>query len=560
MYLYEDGERSVYTWNAVDVEIDGLLQHGHVIGLEETPGSPPRLVVDFACPTQRSVPVEYERVVACSADHYRLTPAGSDVEVLLFEHPHRPWKWFPGTVLIDSFTYLSRCAKLVEVQTDGHGMRELLPRHQVRRPFSLEEIQQRRLQPGHFVLRTCGLPDGFWALKRSLTEQWIKELQHEFQLWVTSILSGEMHYLQQRDVRPLTAEDAERCLKNERRNFRHELKRLRSKDVEKVLDEPQDETRFDAGSRGLPFEVLKEVFHSLDTMDRQCCRRTCHLWEALLSTAELRAEVRVSLARISFWSPRIQYAVFGCIMKHITPATRTVVVCQHSLESVDLQRFRYDDQPLTFLEKTLNDVGVRIDRLILYRRTTTINFYLNEPLKLRVMFAMIAAQHTRLASSCGRVIWKDYAVKWKSCCHKSVMECCVPSVVFILGNDASAAKVQIWDVCERHLCDTKPAIDVERIANCTTHLIITETRANQVKQILKDYQTCDPRPSAHYRGYKWTLSNVAGVDVRKLNKFCLHVLWHRMRRWRLTSTDQGTVQNAIQESVPSSKRSEEEAD
>ncbi|XP_055339150.1 uncharacterized protein LOC129588792 [Paramacrobiotus metropolitanus] len=111
MHLYEGADRLVYELNAVDMEVNGMLQNGHVIDLEEIEGNPPRLIVDFGCPTHTAVSVEYGKLFQCSPrptdelprerrDNNPSESSRWNVQALLRASPDQPWKWYPAHVLL----------------------------------------------------------------------------------------------------------------------------------------------------------------------------------------------------------------------------------------------------------------------------------------------------------------------------------------------------------------------------------------------------------------------------------------------------------------------------
>ncbi|XP_055354809.1 uncharacterized protein LOC129600353 [Paramacrobiotus metropolitanus] len=97
----------------------------------------------------------------------------------------------------------------------------------------------------------------------------------------------------------------------------------------------------------------------------------------------------------------------------------------------------------------------------------------------------------------------------------------MPAAVFALGHVDAA---QIVDLLEQHLHWRGPPLDVQRIDHFMASLIDNSVNAKKAIKILRDYQSCDPRPSAHYQGREWSANNAFAIDVRKLNRFCLYAL------------------------------------
>ncbi|XP_055357422.1 uncharacterized protein LOC129602431 [Paramacrobiotus metropolitanus] len=205
MHLYENEERSVHTWNAVDVEIGGHLQHGYVIGLEETENTPARAIVDFGCSTQQAVPVPYGKIWDCSL--YRSTKRcrGAAVEVLLHDGPDRPWTWCPAKMLISGFRDLDSAA-MVEVITDGQRRRELLRRRQIRDLCSTA-VRKGLLSADHFVMQTCRVPNGYWTLPSAESALLLREVERMFAVRLVTVLSQKMHFVRRRQNECLRDED-----------------------------------------------------------------------------------------------------------------------------------------------------------------------------------------------------------------------------------------------------------------------------------------------------------------------------------------------------------------
>ncbi|XP_055330300.1 uncharacterized protein LOC129582726 [Paramacrobiotus metropolitanus] len=531
MYLYENDERSVYAWNSVDVEINGLLQHGHVIGLEEKSegdSTPPRVIVDFGCPSQQSVAVGFGKIWDCSTEPYSIPCKGDKVEVLLQDGPHRPWAWYSGKVLIRKFKHLQHVA-LVDVMIGGAWRRELIPDRQIR-DLTVRVLRAPPLATDHFVMRTCSVPHGYWILDRKPAAFMLRLMEKRFQLRFVKILSQTMLYLRRLRESPLG--EGHRFDDHPVKIFEREWKRTTfspewREEAERADAEPKRKQPLRVGEDGLavPLGVLKEIFHSLDTVDRQRCRRTCRLWETQLTSAELCEIVRVSRQKESSSRPvqfDCNYAMYACIFKHITPAVHTV--CIRDTETFFLTRYTMQDdtdEVLDIIKKLLDDAGRRLERLIVHRRSVRLGESAFEHWKLGVFATEITAQKARLGACCDRLIFKDYALATESKGGATMMEFRVPIVVIPEG---PVDEAQIVDTFEKHLQWNVPPLDVDSFAQCMAGLIDSKERAKKVLKILEDYQSCDPRPSAHYRGCRWSADDLTDMDMGKLNRFCLYAL------------------------------------
>ncbi|XP_055352988.1 uncharacterized protein LOC129598926 [Paramacrobiotus metropolitanus] len=537
MYLYEDGTRSVQAWNAVDVEIDGLFQHGHIVGLEESVSIPPRLIIDFGCSTQQSVPVDNVKVFTFST-FPSFQPRQEAVEVLLFDHPGRPWKWYPGKVLINSFANLRNHA-LVEVTVGGQHLRELLPNEQIRPVSSEKRLQRKRVQPGDFVMRTCRVPNGYWVLTECFASKLLRHIQRRFRVRFTYVFGQEMHYIQQHTKSPLEDATIAKVFERKKLEFIRNGKFL--VEDSRRLEGPDQEKRSDTKWRGwaLPTELFEEVFQSLDTIDRQRCRRSS---STFLPAARQK------------WNDC--YAAYGCFFKHITSAARTICIRDTEWDCDDQDDLKLADGATTLMQKLLHEAGIRIERLIVHHRSLTIDQGEPGPLKLQVVFAAIAALHSKLASCCDRLIWRRYSLNCENSTGAIVLEFRVPITMFNLGGVGAP---QIWDTFEQHLRCTGPALDMDRIAQWMARCTHRNARTKRFEKILNDFQSCDPRPSANFRGDPWTVGAMTNLDVHKLNTLCLHVLWHFVQKWNRTSSDDATDSSGSSESDPEDSSDSEES-
>ncbi|XP_055349063.1 uncharacterized protein LOC129595953 [Paramacrobiotus metropolitanus] len=533
MHIYEDTERSVDDWNSVDVEIDGQLQHGHVIGLEEKPrngNTPLRLIVDFGGPSQQAVLVEYGKIWDCSAHRSTRVHEGDEVEVLLHEGRDRPWKWYRGKMLIRRFNQLYHMA-LVEVMVNGQSRRELLPWQQIRDRAG-EAVKPQPIAAGHFVMRTCSVPNGFWTLQPSVASWLLRRMQFHLHLQFVKVLSQEMHCLmvRRRPEGPLRDEDVAANFEFARMEFGGSVfcgkrpKTIEEWDGERKREKP---LCLEEGDLPLSLNVLKEVFLSLDTIDQQRCRRTCQLWETMLSSLDVRSVVRVSVQNPSesaavMWDRN--YFLYACIFKLITPATRTVSIRGAMPPSRHRWNLRVANESVSLIKKVLGGAGLRLDRLIMDQRSMKIAY--DYPWT-RLSFEVFA-HLSKLLSCCDHVILKSYVFALSDENRAPLMEFRIPAAVFTREPIDHA---QIADMLEQHLSYEGPPIDVQHIAQCLASRIDMSHKANNVKKILERYQSGDPRPSAYYRKHPWTLNNVAGVDVAKLNRMCLYALWRYIQDW-----------------------------
>ncbi|XP_055357301.1 uncharacterized protein LOC129602327 [Paramacrobiotus metropolitanus] len=540
MHLYELSRR--YAWNTVDVEIDGQLQRGHVVGMEENGTTPPRLIVDFQGPEQRSVLVEYGKVTTGISSWRASEGSGTEVLVLLRDHQDR-WSWYPGKVLHSFGNGSLEDYATVEVTRAGYRSCELVLCNQIQLPLSKDPCYERLVKPGDFVVGTCRVPDGYWTewtRNPSRAESLLENLyRHSVRFF--NVRSQAMNYVRVRYTYALTDEDVAREFELERQK----LSEVSSRKDHDVDSSPAVEKmsnalpckqwfrhfRADKNKLRLPLELLKEIFLLVDTVDRQRCRRTCQLWETLLTSADLCQDVRISrqdygLDLIEPYgaegnSRQYHYVVCVCLFKYVTALTRTVCLFYPTETFCDeRENLTAAHEAIGLAKNILDSAGLRVHRWIEYGRSLTIPIYRGSVFDLRMFLADAVALNSQLASRCDRLIWAHYSLDCQNEYEGVFMKFRIPFTVFTPDKIDEA---QMWDVFEQHCCDGWQ-YDAQDIADFIANSTDSRARAKEVKRILKDYQACDPRASAHYCGHKWTLDNLAEVKVRKLNKFCLFAL------------------------------------
>ncbi|XP_055356654.1 uncharacterized protein LOC129601787 [Paramacrobiotus metropolitanus] len=418
---------------------------------------------------------------------------------------------------------------------DGQRFREVLPAKQIRL-LSLEMDAEREcLQPDQFVIGTFKVPNGYWSLKRSLSALILRQIEEKFQLRFISVLSQNIQFLWRSEEHSLA--DIERVVGIEFRNSKNYRKALyeTNEDLEAAETELKRKKQLSTGPAGLalPLELLKEVFQSLDNIHRQRCRRTCQQWEAIIASPEVCRNVVVArYEAISSlrWEWNEDYALYNCVFKHIVPGTRTVCI-RDTLVGEDHYGFLEGKSRargyMDVIKNALDNAGIHVERLVVHQQCLSIGNPYNK-LNLRAVFAVMAEQNLRLASCCDRMILKDYELTIVNLIARPFIRFRIPLIEVISLSKTS--ETEIWNVFENYLHSTTPALNMKHITQFTATLAECPRQAQRVIKILGNYQSCDPRPSAHYREHEWTLSNVAGVDVEKLNRLSLHVLSRHIKR------------------------------
>ncbi|XP_055339149.1 uncharacterized protein LOC129588791 [Paramacrobiotus metropolitanus] len=531
MHLYKGKNRSVYAFNAVDVEINGQLQHGFVVDVTDGEQNPQRLVNDFECAGQDPVLVEYGKVYDCS-EHVQENYPGKwwsnepayppEVEVLLRDHPDHPWKWYPGKIL--PCPPISRNVQVVvEAEVSGYRIREMLPYTQIRMLSTAEERQRRQLASGHFYIDT------------SAEQRYLTTIAREESAGLRSVLGGPSSRKRRRLVSELWQRVQRRTVANAMEVIHHTGgNEIPGQNTPGTVDCKKNEGIAMDGLI-LPWELLVEIFLSLKTHQRQRCRRVCALWEEVITSQQMCADIRVNLVQGTF-SPRTEwmwqpdYAVYSSIFKHLSPATRTISLRDGCFDYDDSdgrvehpERYTTSGSALVnYITRVLTDSDVRIQRLILWRRwwsTVLCDGTLDD------YFLDIIEIDAGLASCCDRVIWYDYFLRFIIECKDEPCPRVAFRFPFAVFHLASLDAAQVWNIFEDNLYSKEP-LNLELIAHWTAERIKPNSghKCRFLIMILDNYQSCDPRPSTHYRRHKWTTDNLQSLEVSKLNKISLHAL------------------------------------
>ncbi|XP_055349886.1 uncharacterized protein LOC129596584 [Paramacrobiotus metropolitanus] len=487
----------VYGWNAVDVRIDGHLQHGDVINV-----APGGLIVDFHCASQRAHFVAYGLVFHCPFTKHNLKP---DKQALLRRYPDGAWIWYPGRV-VERLRFSSDDAQLLDMQLPEGTVRQVVPLHQLRTAPSDAVLEKLCVGQDHFVIRSCPLPGGFWSDGSQLRREIFKCGLSWLHVVCTSLLNQTVLYLQPEKDTPLTFAQVEGVYDRAKTveesgspptdtGLLHVLLRQRAN--------PADEHRkISDGARKvfpLPTELLVEIFQSLDSIGRIRCRRVCPLWNDILTTEANFPDVRVSGGHpdygvLTFDLPGIYWAAVG-LQKCLSSHTKMVIISSlHDFKCVELA-------PL-------------IDILVTSSRIPMLVFYCchfgDEHDDIRGIMYTSACIFVE-CSAVDRVVWK----KCDMCDRHLKAE--IQHYTFNT-TPGDALDGELWDVFEKHLVLTKP-LDrpalATSIADCIAHRS-SELTGEQIVKALNYYQRVDPRLSTPYRGRKWTTATLADLDASKL--------------------------------------------
>ncbi|XP_055350645.1 uncharacterized protein LOC129597203 [Paramacrobiotus metropolitanus] len=465
MHIYEDHTGCVRlgAWNAVDVLVDGGLQYGHITNVVEG-----GLIIDFGCATQRMRFVEYQNIFNSQTANFVHPLPGEEAQVLLRHRPDSAWAWYSGARLSAS----TANGKFVEVHLPHGTTKELVPSSQVR-PLALSPTVSSfsynlRVREKDFVVRSCSLPADFWSRGSRVLRETFKHLLNSEHKVLCTLLSQMLLYLQRGTDTPLQPDTVEALY-------------LKAKDYEKIgrtplwiLEETEtkepDRKRKTCGKRniGLPLsvELLVEIFQSLDSINRFRCRRTCGLWNRILTTAAYFPDVCVVCyaEEEDCLSSAVNayFSMASCLLKCTDTHTKTLV-------------FAHMDWPQLLNASSVLESDICIPKIIFYHCSFgEYNFDWG---------SMVVDE---IATMCGTF---DAVVLKK--CHLSELSLSATILQHSFCTQSpERLREQLWDLFENNLNLEEPINQTalrEKIANCTDSYPIVP--------ILETFQKIDPRLS-----------------------------------------------------------------
>ncbi|XP_055357038.1 uncharacterized protein LOC129602096 [Paramacrobiotus metropolitanus] len=477
MLVYGD---DVYTWNSVDVLVDGQLQYGRVINVAEG-----GLIIDFHCAGQRAQFVEYGRIFQCRDSHavvfdfrskiYRTSEGrepvyDTDAQVLLRASREAPWILYPGKI----GDYGCDESLVVEVRLPSGMVRELLPCQQIRVPLSEEDWAQRLIVEKQFVIRYCPIPTACRLKNSSLLEIFQGSLHMQYHARITAVFSGAVLYMNRGAGNPLHADTLERLCATAQLGVDYmnspRLPFLEMQVLHRISD-PLD-------GLPLPAELLLEVFRARDCIGRVRCRRVCALWNSLLTTDAYFPDVRVSGREDDYRAHGLplgvvlpsHWLVTG-LMKCVNNRTQTVVITG--------LRFRLCRR----IPKLIRRLH-RLKTLVFYR--CEFGQYENPE------YINVTIEHMlnmQLFATCRRVVWKKCDV------YDYHLQAFVARQAIDVQPDGGL-EMQLWDLFEKNLVLKKP-VDLQALVEWVdTVAMYDRTLLDEIFEVLWNYQSADPRGDA----------------------------------------------------------------
>ncbi|XP_055342480.1 uncharacterized protein LOC129591022 [Paramacrobiotus metropolitanus] len=526
----------MYQWNAVEVLINGALQHGVVVGLASGDNANRGLLIDFDCPQRHSEFATFDSIFSGpylapgSWDAWK-KPAWAEkhpLQALMRVGRDRAWTWCPVKFILPENAQLCkalfsdiRCG-LVEVQWGDAQTKELIPLPQIRGVPSPEDLQVRRGHPESFVSRECRLPRGYWSAPPEATRRLWERLGREFSACCIAVRTECFTYFQRHDELPISPDRLDSTFdyfiqhpsthnsgrgETEGRPEGEWINRRFVPPLRRVKAPPTEAHRT---SRGIPLasEILSEVFQSLDSVERVRKRRVCRLWEAVLDAGALGNPLWIS-CRYPFHTVRDaeteQFILAGGLLKYATPTTDTVIL-EDSLELAYRSR----------------DVYELLTTLVQSRRFTTLVLsrcdFSDQDFDFGDYLEWINERLSAVAATCSVVVWRDCKM---ALTYTSAQ---VTFARFDLRDTPARRLAQLWEVYERSLVSPE-VIDVPRLAAWVARCVSApDTDACfGILLVLNEYVGADPRTLPPRSA--WTMENLIDLDVFSLPRVAQFALY-----------------------------------
>ncbi|XP_055351492.1 uncharacterized protein LOC129597825 [Paramacrobiotus metropolitanus] len=526
MQIYGQHDTVVHAWNAVDILVDDVMQHGRVIDVADK-----GLIIDMECRGQRAQFIEYGHIFLAIPPAYFLNALQDrNVQVLLRASPDGPWQWFAGETVSENNFYWW---VTVEAQLPHGVVTELLPREQVRRPPSDSLLDSRRVRIKEFERRTCCPLPAVWAGASAVLQDTCRlHAQRMLSIWCTKVLRRTLVYVQRSRDHPLQPQQLEAVCLGALEEYNEET--IPRQSFSAVVMPPAKRKRTASWERedrlALPSELLVEVLQSLDSIGRTRCRRVCAMWDRLLTTGPHFPDVHVS-NREDHPLSGMEHKFWMLTSLLHTVSRRTKIIILTHMDLGD----GYDAAGMIRYLCTVSGGG-RIGTLVLYQ--------CNWPATRNFTIDKILSCHGSIMKLCGTV----ERVVWSKCTLADRNLTAVVSQYAHRCQPPEQLEMQLWDLFEKHIVVEEP---VDRtmlqawIALCIEHGVFAMCG---LERGLHGYVNADPRSSQHRRCL-WTVAVLAGFDVNQLTPLAAAALYRILKEVAQRLSSAGASQICILDDV-----------
>ncbi|XP_055352039.1 uncharacterized protein LOC129598243 [Paramacrobiotus metropolitanus] len=556
-----------HLWNSVDVMgDDGLLHCGRVVDVTDE-----GLFIDFLCSNRRREFTPFDRAFLHDGRLYlnrndlAQTHAtfGRTVEVLLRDSASGAWTWFPGE-LVDrprDKTHTDYRVVLLHRGTPQEYM-DVVPVPRIRRKVSAEG----RKKVGSKYRKTTV------DLTKKIVDRWtfVKRRSEDLSAaWITTQRNTVMHFRPQNSARAVCVGVEDGCAVyiqrrsdagdesddiharkelNSLRKFHTAL--LRSLKPEPLV--PISISAIDERALLLP-ELWTDVFSNLDTVTQTRLRPVCAMWEVILSSVDLRPNVVFDTAALSKADmdgcPTSAYFMASVLFKCLSASTKHVAVVDRRRQTSRIQNLQIMEvfDLLSYLTAQLHP-GIQLKCVHLFGLKHCLQSCacyahpnsecgLHQPSNISSSFVNKASANIILACRnlpCDNIQLIKCTITLECHVFPALYGPCVPLSWRCLRSyrqrftgDLGGA---LWSALEAGL--TVPSgTELARLANWLDPLRAHVQSTGRDKEysaivgkVLCAMQTADPRPSLHYRGQKWCVDGLQGLELEKLSRVALRSL------------------------------------
>ncbi|XP_055348882.1 uncharacterized protein LOC129595797 [Paramacrobiotus metropolitanus] len=301
---------------------------------------------------------------------------------------------------------------------------------------------------------------------------------------------------------------------------------------------------------GLPPELWLEVFSHLSTRTQAKLRTVCLMWNHVLNSPLLTANVCTQCSECSSDRGRLDYPLTSPIFKCLSASTRRIIVAD-GCERLQIEGFLKIADMIRYVAEANPEIRLTAIYLVavcISFATRTIHYKDTQRDVCGVHF-----KDSNNLPNRGEGLSDSWMAAWRwlpcdrvyyvRCTHELFIHDRTPDrrlpslffdarVIRLMNTDD--LECAMWEAMEMNL----PATSDEQMQTLSKFLawIANEQIASskdeakrqdaacEVLQILCSLQTSDPRPSTYYRGKKWCVDGSRNVQPEKLSRTALGLL------------------------------------
>ncbi|XP_055356673.1 uncharacterized protein LOC129601798 [Paramacrobiotus metropolitanus] len=542
-------------WNSVDVlGEDGLFRYGRVVDVADH-----GLYIDFFCPGRRREFTPFQGVFLNDDGRYmdkndraRTNPPPELLaEVLVRDSTSSAWTWFPAQIVMREVD-IGRAKHAVAVIHHGKPEKceDVVPLSRIR--WKKESSTQQShidaeignlpkcVAKGTFVKRALQLPE---SCPIHLVTAVLKEQKSgtNYQRWYAAqaecvdMVDGCVVYIQRRCGAGVESDDIYLTKELENLNKLHRA----LIDTVSQISEPLAPILAVDEVAVLPTELWTEVFSYLDTVTQSKLRTVGAKWNALLDSDFLKANIVVDGAALSF-SDLCElgqtYFMIAALFKRLSPSTHHIIIANRGEWLTNIDIFKVLDI-LNFI--ALRNAGIRLKAIFLVG------------LKISLLRSQDKGKqgtqcryHKNLSAYASNPCPLSSLPRGNLRCDEIHLIRCNITVARMDGWKLNVKIMKsrqringrldyaLWSAMEAGLL--APSLtEFRRLSNWLKVQTggLRGSSMEYTAMICKTLcvtQTADPRPSLHYRGKKWCVDGLQGLNVEKLSRLAMHFLIHLM--------------------------------